>query len=79
MKPRPPAPMTTIAEFKEAMAKAGKPVQSIDVNELAAFVLQGIRDEKYIISRKLDQVGELLHARADAISRGELPQPLHPV
>ena len=73
VKPRPPAPMTTIAEFKEAMAAAGRPVQTIDLAELAQFVLQGIRDEKYIIARKLDEAGALLHTRADAIARGDLP------
>ena len=73
MKPRPPAPMTTMAEFREALAKAGRPVEAMDLLELGRFVLQGVKDDKFIISHNLNGVGALLRARAAAIESGDLP------
>jgi NAD(P)-dependent dehydrogenase (short-subunit alcohol dehydrogenase family) len=72
-KPRPPAPGTTFTEFKELMEKAGREVNIVDVVELGRFVLQGVKDGKFVIGHDLDRAGELLHARADAIAKGELP------
>jgi NAD(P)-dependent dehydrogenase (short-subunit alcohol dehydrogenase family) len=71
--PRPPAPGTTFAEFKDMMEKAGREVSIVDVVELGRFVLQGVKDGKFVIGHDLDRAGELLHARADAIAKGELP------
>src|ERR1700730_3206669 len=71
--PRPPAPGTTFAEFKDMMKKAGREVSIVDVVELGRFVLQGVKDGKFVIGHDLDRAGELLHARADAIAKGELP------
>lgn len=45
--------------------------------ELQRVILDQIRADKYIISMTLDQVGELLHARADAIANGDLPPAFH--
>jgi NAD(P)-dependent dehydrogenase (short-subunit alcohol dehydrogenase family) len=70
---RPPAPGTTFTEFKELMEKAGREVNIVDVVELGRFVLQGVKDGKFVIGHDLDRAGELLHARADAIAKGELP------
>jgi NAD(P)-dependent dehydrogenase (short-subunit alcohol dehydrogenase family) len=72
-KARPPAPGTTFAEFKELMEKAGREVNIVDVVELGRFVLQGVKEGKFVIGHDLDRAGELLHARADAIAKGELP------
>jgi NAD(P)-dependent dehydrogenase (short-subunit alcohol dehydrogenase family) len=72
-KPRPPAPGTTFTEFKELMEKAGREINIVDVVELGRFVLQGVKDGKFVIGHDLDRAGELLHARADAIAKGELP------
>ncbi len=77
VRPRPPAPMTTIAEFKEAMAKAGRPLEMMDVLELGRFALAGIKDGRFVISHGLDKITALLHDRAEAIGRGELPPALH--
>jgi len=71
--PRPPAPGTTFAEFKDMMEKAGREVSIVDVVELGRFVLQGVKDGRFVIGHDLDRAGELLHARADAIAKGELP------
>ena len=78
VKPRPPAPMTTIADFKAAMEAAGTPVETMDVLELGRFAIAEIKAGKYVVSHDLDRAGELLHARADAIANGTLPPTLHP-
>jgi NAD(P)-dependent dehydrogenase (short-subunit alcohol dehydrogenase family) len=73
VRPRPPAPGTTFAEFKEALAAAGRPTDIVDLDELGRFAVQGLKDGKFVISHGLDRAGALLHARADAIAEGELP------
>ena len=73
VRPRPPAPGTTFAEFKAALAAAGRPTDTVDLDELGRFAVQGVKDGKFVIMHGLDRAGALLHARADAIARGELP------
>ena len=73
VKPRPPAPMTTMAEFRAALAKAGRPVEAMDLLELGRFVMAGVKADKFVISHNLDDVGQLLRARAAAIESGDLP------
>lgn len=71
--PRPPAPGTTFAEFKEALARAGRPTDTVDLTELGRFVLAGVKAGRFVIGHGLDDAAALLHARAEAIGRGELP------
>ncbi len=72
-RPRPPAPGTTFAEFKEALAAAGRSTDTVDLSELGRFAVQGMKEGRFIIARDLDRSGSLLHARADAIAAGDLP------
>jgi NAD(P)-dependent dehydrogenase (short-subunit alcohol dehydrogenase family) len=72
-KPRPAAPGTTFAEFKDLMEQAGREVNIVDVVELGRFALQGVKEGKFVIGHDLERAGELLHARADAIAEGHLP------
>lgn len=72
-RPRPPAPGTTFAEFKAALAAAGRPTRTMDLGELGRFAVQGVKEGRFVISHNLDDAGRLLHARADAIARGDLP------
>ena len=44
-----------------------------DLDELGEFVLDGVAERRYIIARDLDDTVELLHARAEAIGRGQMP------
>ena len=44
-----------------------------DLDELGEFVLDGVAERRYIIARDLDETAELLHSRADAIGRAEMP------
>jgi NAD(P)-dependent dehydrogenase (short-subunit alcohol dehydrogenase family) len=72
-KQREAARVTTIEDFKKAMAEAGRELKLMDVDELGVFCVEGIKAGRYIISHDLDDVSEMLHQRADAIGRAELP------
>jgi NAD(P)-dependent dehydrogenase (short-subunit alcohol dehydrogenase family) len=67
------APGTTFAEFKEALAAAGKPTDVVDLTELGRFVVRGVKAGDFIIGHGLDEWADMLHARADAIGKGQLP------
>ena len=73
VKPRPPAPGTTFAEFKAALAAAGRSTDTMDLVELGRFAVNGVKEGRFVISHNLDRAGLLLHARADAIANGQLP------
>ncbi len=72
-RPRPPAPGTTFAEFKAALAAAGRSTETVDLRELGRFAVNGVKEGRFVISHDLDRAGRLLHARADAIAKGHLP------
>jgi len=72
-KPRPPAPGTTFEEFRDHLRAIGKNAEVMDLLELGRFVVRGVKGGAFVIHWNLDEVGELLHARADAIGKGELP------
>ena len=74
-RPRPPAPGTTFEEFREQLRAAGRGADVMDLDELGRFVAGGIKAGAFIIGHDLDEAGILLHARADAIAKGELPPP----
>jgi NAD(P)-dependent dehydrogenase (short-subunit alcohol dehydrogenase family) len=57
----------------ENMKKSGQDVKIADLVELGHSVLQGIRDDKFIISLTTPASGELMQQRAERIGRGELP------
>jgi NAD(P)-dependent dehydrogenase (short-subunit alcohol dehydrogenase family) len=72
-KPRPPAPGTSFEEFREQLKAIGKNAEVMDLLELGRFVVRGVKAGSFVIHWNLDEVGHLLHARADAIGKGELP------
>lgn len=71
--PRPPAPGTTFAEFKAALAAAGRPTDTVDLAELGRFAVRGVKEGRFVIMHHLDDAACLLHAVADAIGMGALP------
>jgi NAD(P)-dependent dehydrogenase (short-subunit alcohol dehydrogenase family) len=73
LKPRPPAPGTTFAEFRAQLAAAGRNADVMDLIELGRFVVRGVQAGTFIIGHDLADAADLLHARADAIAKGELP------
>ncbi len=73
LKDRAPAPGTTFDEFKAQLAAAGRPTDTMDLVALGRHVVDGVKEGRFIIGYDLDRAGELLHARADAIAKAELP------
>ena len=72
-KDRGAGPVPTFADFKARLESLGRPAQVADLDELGRFVLDGVRAGRYVIAHDLEPSAALLHARADAIGRGELP------
>jgi NAD(P)-dependent dehydrogenase (short-subunit alcohol dehydrogenase family) len=72
-RPRPAAPKTTFADFQAAMKAAGRNADVMDVDELGRFAVQGVKEDRFIISFGLDETRDMLHQRADAIGEGRLP------
>ena len=65
----------TFEEFKQIVAELrGAEPEVADLDELGEFVLDGVAERRYIIARDLDDTVELLHERAEAIGRAEMPR-----
>jgi NAD(P)-dependent dehydrogenase (short-subunit alcohol dehydrogenase family) len=73
LKPRPPAPGTTFAEFKAQLEASGHPAELMDLNELGHFCVQGVKRGDFIIGHGLEEAATLTRRRADAIAEGRLP------
>jgi NAD(P)-dependent dehydrogenase (short-subunit alcohol dehydrogenase family) len=63
----------TFDELKAMMEKSGREVKVMDLDVLGRFVVDGVKDDRFIIGYDLDGTAELLHRRADAIAKAELP------
>jgi NAD(P)-dependent dehydrogenase (short-subunit alcohol dehydrogenase family) len=66
-------PVVTFTQFRERLTAAGKPADVMDLRELGRFVVREVRRGRFVIGHDLDEAGDLLHARADAIAAGQLP------
>ena len=65
----------TFEELKQIVAELrGAEPEVADLDELGEFVLDGVAERRYIIARDLDDTVELLHERAEAIGRAEMPR-----
>ncbi len=73
LRPRPPAPGTTFAEFKAQLEASGHPAEVMDLNELGRFCVQGVQRGDFVIGHGLEAAADLLRRRADAIQEGRLP------
>ncbi len=78
VRPRPPAPMTTIAEFKAAMEAKGTPVKTMDTGALGRVCIERIKAGDYIITHDVERITTLLEQRTAAVSEHRLPPTLHP-
>lgn len=64
----------TFEELKERVASAtGSEPRVADMAALGEFAVDGALQRRFIIAHDLDGTAGLLHRRADAIGRGELP------
>jgi len=68
-----PGPVVTFADFRERLAAAGQNADLADLSELGRFVVAEVKNGSFVIGRDLDGAAALLHARADAIGKGQLP------
>jgi len=67
----------TFDQLVEQVTRArGTPPPIADLGQLARTAVDGASERRFVIGTELDQSAELLHRRADAIGRGELP-PAH--
>jgi hypothetical protein len=74
-RPRTTEPMT-VAKLEAMAEQKGFALAWQDLNELARVVVDGIRDESFVIMLDRESVGDTLRARAAALEKGELPK--HP-
>jgi NAD(P)-dependent dehydrogenase (short-subunit alcohol dehydrogenase family) len=63
----------TFDEMKAMLARAGRDVSEADLDELGDFAVGEAAARRYVIARDLDRTVDLLHRRADAIGRREVP------
>ena len=70
---KPYDPVPTIQDFKVAAEKAGWDLEFQDLDELARYCLQGIREKRFVIMIRVEEAEVTLHERAARIGRTELP------
>ncbi len=66
-------PVPSIEDFQKAAKAAGMDLPFQDLDELAQFTLDGIREKRFIIMIGLDSAKDTLVDRAERIGRGALP------
>jgi NAD(P)-dependent dehydrogenase (short-subunit alcohol dehydrogenase family) len=70
---KPYDPVPTVADFKVAAEAAGMDLQFQDLDELARYCLQGIREKRFVIMINVEEAEQTLTDRAQRIGRNELP------
>lgn len=69
----PGAPIPSIEDFQKAAEAAGMTLQFQDLDELARFTLDGIREKRFVIMIGIDEAHATLTDRANRIGKCELP------
>lgn len=67
------APIPTIEDFKEAASAAGMELEFQNLDDLANFCLDGIREKRFIIMINVEEAEATLSERARRYGRNELP------
>ncbi len=70
---KPYDPVPTVADFKVAAEAAGMQLDFQDLDDLARFCLQGIREQRFVIMIGIEDAEATLQQRAGRIGRTELP------
>ena len=70
---KPYDPVPTVQDFQKAAEAAGMELPLQDLDELARFCLQGIRERRFVIMIGIEGAEVTLQDRAGRIGRGELP------
>jgi NAD(P)-dependent dehydrogenase (short-subunit alcohol dehydrogenase family) len=63
----------TFDELRARLEAGGRDVTVADLDDLGRFVVAAVAERRYVIARDLDDTVDLLHRRAEAISRFEVP------
>ena len=66
-------PVPTVQDFAKAAADAGMDLQFQDLDELARYCLDGVREQRFVIMIRVEEAEVTLTARAQRIGRAELP------
>lgn len=66
----------TPERLEEMAEKAGRSLHWQPLDELARLVVEGIKDERFIMMKDAPDAAHTLHARADAFATGALPTPM---
>ena len=67
------APIPTIEDFKEAASAAGMELEFQNLDDLATYCLDGIREKRFIIMINVEEAAATLSERASRYGRNELP------
>ena len=70
---KPYDPVPSVEDFKAAAAAAGRELQFQDLDELAQYLLDGIREQRFIVMINVEEAEETLADRARRYGRSELP------
>ena len=70
---KPGIPAPTVEKFKKVMAEYGLEVEFQDLDELAKFALQGIKEGRFILMIGVEGAQAQLTERAERYGRTELP------
>jgi NAD(P)-dependent dehydrogenase (short-subunit alcohol dehydrogenase family) len=75
-RPRETEPMTP-EKLEEMASKAGREISWQPLDELAALVVAGIREGRYVIMKGIEGAADTLRSRADAFGDARLPSSAH--
>lgn len=70
---KPYDPVPSVEDFKAAAAAVGHELQFQDLDDLARYLLDGIREQRFIIMINIHEAEETLTARAQRYGRAEMP------
>jgi NAD(P)-dependent dehydrogenase (short-subunit alcohol dehydrogenase family) len=70
---KPYDPVPTVEDFKVAVEAAGMELEFQDLDELARYCLQGIRDKHFVIMIRVEEAEATLRDRAARIGKAALP------
>ena len=65
--------MPTVQDFAKAAADVGMELKFQDLDELARYCLDGVREQRFVIMIRVEEAETTLTARAQRIGREELP------
>lgn len=70
---KPSAPVPSIEDFKAAAEEAGYPMEFQDLDDLALYLLDGIKEKRFIAMINVEDSAAILADRASRYARSELP------